>query len=46
MKLFGISDLHLTHRINSNALRAMPKHPDDWLLLAGDIGEYPHVEIA
>jgi len=39
MKLFGISDLHLAHRVNRNALRAMPQRPDDWLVIAGDVGE-------
>jgi hypothetical protein len=39
MKLYAISDLHLGHRINRQALEAMPFYPDDWLILAGDVGE-------
>src|SRR6266511_6054824 len=39
MRLFGISDLHLHHAINRRALEALPAYPEDWLVLAGDIGE-------
>jgi Icc-related predicted phosphoesterase len=39
MKLFGISDLHLSYERNRQALNALPAYPDDWLILAGDIGE-------
>jgi 3',5'-cyclic AMP phosphodiesterase CpdA len=39
MKLFGISDLHLGHKVNRQALEALPAHPDDWLVLGGDMGE-------
>jgi 3',5'-cyclic AMP phosphodiesterase CpdA len=39
MKLYAISDLHVGHKINRNALEALPPHLDDWLILAGDIGE-------
>jgi 3',5'-cyclic AMP phosphodiesterase CpdA len=39
MKLFGISDLHLRLEINRFALEALPAYPEDWLMLAGDIGE-------
>src|SRR5262245_26389324 len=39
MKLFGISDLHLRHETNRSALEALPAYPEDWLMLAGDIGE-------
>jgi 3',5'-cyclic AMP phosphodiesterase CpdA len=39
MKLYGISDLHLNHAVNRQALEALPAHPHDWLVLAGDIGE-------
>jgi len=38
MKLYSISDLHLNYPINRQALEALPYYPDDWLLLAGDIG--------
>ncbi|MCG6893820.1 MAG: metallophosphoesterase [Desulfobacteraceae bacterium] len=37
MKLFAISDLHLDHRINNDALRAIPDHSDDWLVIGGDV---------
>ena len=39
MKLHAISDLHLANRSNREALLALPSHPDDWLILAGDVGE-------
>ncbi|HEY5003293.1 MAG TPA: metallophosphoesterase [Ktedonobacteraceae bacterium] len=39
MKLYAISDLHVGYKINRNALEALPPHPEDWLILAGDIGE-------
>ena len=39
MKLFAISDLHLANKLNREALDAMPAHPDDWLIVAGDVGE-------
>ena len=37
MKLYAISDLHLDHKENREALAHLPAHPDDWLILAGDI---------
>lgn len=39
MKLYGISDLHLNYHVNRRALEALPPHPNDWLILAGDIGD-------
>ncbi|MFT5686143.1 MAG: 3',5'-cyclic AMP phosphodiesterase CpdA [Myxococcota bacterium] len=39
MKLLAISDLHVGHRPNREALAGMPSCPDDWLIIAGDIGE-------
>ena len=39
MKLYAISDLHLARQPNKQALAAMPNYPDDWLILAGDVGE-------
>lgn len=39
MKLLAISDLHLRHAVTREALHALPAHPDDWLILAGDLGE-------
>ncbi len=39
MQLYAISDLHLAYEANRQALTAMPPHPDDWLIVAGDVGE-------
>lgn len=39
MKLYAVSDLHLGHRENRQALEELPAQPDDWLILAGDVGE-------
>ncbi|ABF93048.1 Ser/Thr protein phosphatase family protein [Myxococcus xanthus DK 1622] len=39
MKLYAISDLHLRHNDNRLALQALPAHPEDWLIVAGDVGE-------
>ena len=39
MKLFAISDLHLANEANRAALDALPYFPDDWLIIAGDVGE-------
>ncbi len=36
MKLYAISDLHLDHPINAQALEALPAYSEDWLILAGD----------
>jgi predicted phosphodiesterase len=38
MNLYAISDLHLRHEANRRALEALPEHPDDWLIIAGDVG--------
>jgi predicted phosphodiesterase len=47
MKLYAISDLHLRGEVNRRALAALPPHPEDWLILAGDIGETEeHLEFA
>jgi len=47
MKLYAISDLHLSSEINRRALESLPPHPEDWLILAGDIGETEaHLEFA
>jgi predicted phosphodiesterase len=43
MKLWAISDLHLSHPHNRGALDALPAHPGDWLILAGDVCESPAV---
>ncbi len=39
MKLYAISDLHLSYQINRQALETLPFYPEDWLIVAGDIGE-------
>ncbi len=39
MKLYALSDLHLGYQINRQALEALPAYPEDWLIVAGDIGE-------
>ncbi|MCI0725419.1 MAG: metallophosphoesterase [Chloroflexi bacterium] len=39
MKLYAISDLHLGQPINRQALDTLRPHPEDWLILGGDIGE-------
>ena len=39
MRLLAISDLHLSNTRNREALEALAPHPDDWLILAGDIAE-------
>lgn len=39
MKLYAISDLHLHNAANWNALLTLPPHPDDWLIVAGDVSE-------
>ncbi len=39
MKLYAISDLHLANKANREALEALAPHPQDWLIIAGDIGE-------
>ncbi|MBX7169031.1 MAG: metallophosphoesterase [Pirellulales bacterium] len=46
MKLYAISDLHLGHEINRRALATLEPHPDDWLIVAGDVGEsVAHLEL-
>jgi len=39
MKLFAIADLHLGHPANREALGRLAPHPEDWLIVAGDVGE-------
>ena len=39
MKLWAISDLHVGHRENRRAVEEIPAHSEDWLILAGDLGE-------
>jgi len=39
VKLYAISDLHVGFEANRALWQALPDHPEDWLVLAGDIGE-------
>lgn len=39
MNLLAVSDLHLHHEANREALARLAPRPDDWLILAGDVGE-------
>jgi predicted phosphodiesterase len=39
MKLLAISDLHVSHASNRRALETIGVHGDDWLIVAGDVGE-------
>lgn len=39
MRLLAISDLHLGHPVNRERLDSIGRAPDDWLILAGDVGE-------
>ena len=47
-RLLALSDLHVAHPENRAIVAALrPESPDDWLLLAGDVGElYPDIEWA
>ncbi|KAG4220112.1 hypothetical protein PC116_g31409, partial [Phytophthora cactorum] len=47
MKLYAIGDLHLSYEFNRKALQELKPHPDDWLILCGDVGESAeHLELA
>ncbi len=37
MKLWAISDLHVSHPGNREVLEDIPAHPNDWLIVAGDV---------
>ena len=39
MKLWAVADLHLQNRANREALARLAPRPEDWLVLAGDVGE-------
>ena len=39
MKLYAISDIHISFPENREALQFLPAYPDDWLILAGDVSE-------
>jgi predicted phosphodiesterase len=39
MKLWAISDLHVSHQANRRALKSIKRRAEDWLILAGDVGD-------
>jgi 3',5'-cyclic AMP phosphodiesterase CpdA len=39
LKLYALSDLHVGHPENRRALAELPPKRDDWLIVAGDVGE-------
>ena len=39
MKLYALSDLHVAFESNRRTLATLGDHRDDWLVLAGDVGE-------
>lgn len=39
MKLYAISDVHVGHPTNRRGFDQLGEHPDDWLVLAGDLAE-------
>ncbi len=39
MNLYAISDIHLNAPENRQALKELPRHPNDWLIVAGDVDE-------
>ena len=41
MRLLALSDLHLSHPGNREALESLPAFRDDWLVLAGDVATGP-----
>jgi 3',5'-cyclic AMP phosphodiesterase CpdA len=47
-RLLALSDLHVAHPANREIVASLPPgQPGDWLLLAGDVGEYyPDIEWA
>ncbi|KAK6085433.1 hypothetical protein SCUP234_02981 [Seiridium cupressi] len=46
-KLYAIGDLHLGHKFNIDAWKTLERHPNDGLVLCGDVGEtVAHLELA
>jgi 3',5'-cyclic AMP phosphodiesterase CpdA len=39
MRLYALADLHLRYEVTRRALEALRPHPEDWLIVAGDVGE-------
>jgi predicted phosphodiesterase len=47
MKLYAIADLHLSYALNRDELQKLQAHPDDGLILCGDLGEtLDHLDLA
>lgn len=38
-RLLAIADLHLARDVTKRALEEVPDHPNDWLIVAGDVAE-------
>ena len=46
-EIYAVSDLHVSYPENRAIVQAIPPHPKDWLIIAGDVGETPaHLEWA
>ncbi len=41
LRLWALSDLHVSHAENRSSLDSLPALPDDWLILAGDVTHGP-----
>ena len=41
LRLWALSDLHVSHAENRSSLDRLPALPDDWLILAGDVTHGP-----
>ncbi|MCB9682706.1 MAG: metallophosphoesterase [Alphaproteobacteria bacterium] len=39
MRLLATSDLHVNHTGNAQAVKDLAAHPDDWLLVVGDVAD-------
>ena len=39
MRLLALSDLHIGYKINREAIASLAGYHDDWLIIAGDVGE-------
>lgn len=47
MRLYAIADLHIGHKLNRESLDELDQHPEDGLIICGDIGESAeHLEAA
>ena len=41
MRLWALSDLHISRPANRDAMKQFPSYPEDWLILAGDVTDGP-----